>query len=37
MLCGHKEYYFKNDKPDDICLKCEKILKRQVRRHYYAK
>jgi hypothetical protein len=37
MLCGHKEYYIKSDKPDDICLKCEKTLKRKVRRYYYAK
>ena len=37
MLCGHKEYYSKREKEEDICLRCEKILRRKVRRHYYAK
>jgi len=37
MLCGHKEYYFRNEKADDICFRCEKILKRKVRGFKYAK
>jgi len=37
MLCGHKEYYYKNEVADDICIKCEKTLRRKVRRHYFVK
>ena len=37
MLCGHKEYYTKRAKTEDICVSCEKTLRRKVRRYYYAK
>ena len=37
MLCGHKEYYHKSEKPDDICSGCEKTLKKQARMYMYAK
>lgn len=37
MLCGHKEYYTKREVAEDICVSCEKTLRRKVRRHYYAK
>jgi|TARA_R100001143_G_scaffold17896_1_gene19662 hypothetical protein len=37
MLCGHKEYYYRGEKADDICSRCERIFKRKVRMHSYAK
>jgi len=37
MLCGHKEYYYRAEKPEDICTRCERILKRKTRGFRYAK
>jgi hypothetical protein len=37
MLCGHKEFYYKSEKADDICVRCEKTLRRKTRRYYFAK
>ena len=37
MLCGHKEYYYKGIRSDDICARCERTFKRKERIHTHAK